>query len=261
MPMQGSYSFSRPQSPRASGNLQRRRSTSPDVGHGSVLPSIEDSNGLYSPHQSRLKQIDHTRAWPTPPSNLFARHDPPIIDLTSSHESLRQQRTEERIENPFQARTDRRLFSETASSYLQPSPRPYGQRQDAETERLRAVTGESFLRDPVTTRREPIYEKIYDVQQPRVKHILIPDDEPHSQRIPIETYQRSNPFDARPVSHLRLLEPIPTPSADFGRPPSPRRALEPFPQRYEFPSDSRMGPTDRRVVYTVSSSSHPPDRR
>ena len=265
------YSAGRPRTPIATHGLQRRRSASPDVGRGSVLPSIEGPNGHYSPTQGRQHPAEQTRTWPTPPSNFAPRHsqqfkEPAIIDLTSSQDSTsRTYRQEGEPRNPFQPRPDQQSFTENMrSAYANHSIQPYPERRLIEVDPPRASTGDALPRDP---RHGPDarYRELHDVDRVGTRRVLIPEDDLGFRNASNDSYRRSNLIDAQSArSEYRLLQPLPSSSGEYSR-AEPRRILEPLPieqlpVRY-YPQDAYEAPLERRIVYTAPPPGQVPDQR
>ena len=266
-PQNVQYPSSRPITPRAAQYTQRRRSASPDVGHGSVLPSIEGPGIAPSPTQHRRDASDQTRTWPTPPSNFATRYGN-IIDLTSSQESA--SRHNAQVENPFRARENRQIFSQNSiSTYANRSPGQYPERRVIDVDQHMSGTVGRIFREPIYAERDGAYREIQTLEPPGIRRTLIPQDENRYQDAPGHSYERSMPFDGRFQGHVQ--QSLPTMSGDYpgydtrARPVSPpRRILEPLPLE-RYPAQSYAQAThfpmmERRTVYTAPAA-HGSDRR
>ena len=267
-----SYTSSRPITPLASQYPQRRRSASPDVGHGSVLPSIEGPNGPLSPSQARRDVANQARTWPTPPSNFSTRQGE-IIDLTSGQGSAStRQPVERQTDNPYRTRDNRQFFAQNSvSTYANQSPRPYGETRVIEVDQQMPGAGERVFREPIYREPDVRYREIHEMSEPVTRRILIPQKDTRFSDAPSHTFGNSNSFDARmPPSQMRTLEPLP--AGDYGRvdartrPPSPpRRILEALPsERYpaqSYAQGSQIPPMERRILYTAPPPHQAPDRR
>ena len=274
-PINSSYSHSRPLTPLASHfPPQRRRSASPDMGHGSVLPSIEGPNGPLSPAKTRRSAIDQTRTWPTPPSN-FATRGKEIIDLTGSQESLPTYRPiEGQVDGASQARDNRQVFLQNSvPAYTNQSSRPYGERRMVDVDRQMSGAGERVFREPPYGERDVRYRELYEADPPAPRRILMSQDDLRLSDAPRSGYGHSNAFDAPSSStQARALEPPPAMSREYGwvesraRPLSPpRRILEPLPpERYltqPYARADQLPTMERRIVYTAPPPHQASDRR
>ncbi len=273
-PISSSYS-SRPLTPVTSHfPPQRRRSASPDAGHGSVLPSIEGPSGPVSPAQTRRNVTDQTRTWPTPPSNLATRRGE-IIDLTGVHESMPTYRTiEGQVDGPFKARDNRQIFLQNSvPAYANQSPRLYGERRMLDVDHRISGAGERVFREPVYRERDTRYREVYEADLPPTRRILVPQDDHRFNDAPSHVHGRSSAFDATSSSsYAPALEPLPAMSGEYGRIESrvrtsspPRRILEPLPlERYpaqSYAGGDQLATMERSTVYPGPPPNQAPYRR
>ena len=295
-PVDVSYSASRARPRTPPHTNQRRRSASPDVGHDSVVHSIEDPNSPFSPTQVRQPASGQTRTWPTPPSNFAARrdphlHQPGLIDLSSSQDlASRRSRVDGNTGNPFQpsgnrypfsensrpayatqpgqSQIDRRVFDfdhcESTTGEVVQAMQPSAGRRVLDFDGLGAATSNSAFLEPLYQHNGQ-YRQIHEVDSSEVRRVMVPEGSTGVQYTPNDLDRRLNPFGARPpASQFRVLEPLPPAAGNLPR-GEPRRILEPLPaERYpiqQYSQNTYMPVTERRVIYPAPPPNHAPDRR